>query len=405
MRVAEVVNRGAPRRQQVGGDGDDGIEAKASSIHEVGSVAAALAELEQGDGVGALAEGHFQLRRLQADGFQIRFRIIVDELMDAEVLQFFEGVRDPDRGGARREGQDHAPGAIGRIAPQFEDFGAVGHSQMIENKIFQTNQRVLAPVVDGAGDEFQQLGVHNIEAFQADDLQKYLVARGGPNADQELNVIRPLLDENGRLRIHEAILLVGSWPAFELAAGNGGGGHQPLKGGKKTLDGGSLSGIAERLGHLPEAVGTLHANFRLTFGPDLDAGDGGQVEPGQEFDWADGRLAQVPFDKENKRKQHRGHEQPAPGVFWIHESLSSEVGGRRSEGPISDLRPPTSGLHLLRQSHTSPPNNNTAPGMPASKIHCAVCNCDLVITSLYSVIGLGPSSSSNCVRSSNQLTA
>src|SRR5437667_1882135 len=63
------------------------------------------------------------------------------------------------------------------------------------------------------------------------------------------------------------------------------------------------------------------------------------------------------------------------------------------------------GLHFLRRSHTSPPNNNTAPGMPASRIHCAVCNCDLVITSLYSLIGLGPSSSSNCVRSSNQLTA
>ena len=86
-RIAEVVDSGIPGREQVFGNSHDCIHADPARINQPGVVGRALAELEPGDRVRALAEGHLKLWRLEPIRLQIRFGIIGQELAYRDALQ------------------------------------------------------------------------------------------------------------------------------------------------------------------------------------------------------------------------------------------------------------------------------------------------------------------------------
>ena len=74
MRIAKVIDRCAPGRDQFVGDGDDRVQAHAPGINLPGVIG--LSELKKRDGICSLAESQFELGRLQPKGFQISFGIV-----------------------------------------------------------------------------------------------------------------------------------------------------------------------------------------------------------------------------------------------------------------------------------------------------------------------------------------
>ena len=154
QRIAKVVHQRVPGRQQVLGNRNDGIQTNPPCVNEPGIVGQALAELEPSYRVGALAQSHLKLGRLQAQRIQIRPGIVWNELTNPDALEHLQRFFGLGVIGARLQRVNHAPELAGGIAPQFKNLRAVGHRQPVECEPLHIKQRRVAPVIGSAWDIF-----------------------------------------------------------------------------------------------------------------------------------------------------------------------------------------------------------------------------------------------------------
>ena len=147
VRIAEIIHRAAPRRQRFLGRRENGVPAFASGIDLRRIIRRAFPDVNGGNKIGAAAEPQIEVGGLQAERGQIRIRVVGDKLRDLRGLQLLQRVGDAVAVGARLQRPDHAPEMVRRVAPQFDDFRAVGQHDPVAVACRLLHQRGVAPVV------------------------------------------------------------------------------------------------------------------------------------------------------------------------------------------------------------------------------------------------------------------
>ena len=156
------------------------------------------------------------------------------------------------------------------------------------------------------------------DTFRADDLQKDLIAGRRPRANQQVDGVLRLLDDDGGLGGGKAVLFIRLGPVPQFPCSDVWRRRQLLEPGQKVLDAYGLRGVNDRFDELPDAIGAISTDLRVRSGTDLHAGNRGDVQVRQDPKRYTAVLAHVPLVEENEGKEPRGHSNPAPSIPGIH---------------------------------------------------------------------------------------
>ena len=315
-RIAEIIHRAAPRRQRLAGGRDDGVPAFALRINLRRVIRRAFAHMDGRHQIGAATEPQIQIGGLQAERGEIRLGIVGDESRDGRAREPLQRVGDVVGVGARRQGTDHAPKMIGRIAPEFDGdaLGVVGQHNPVEVVLSGVHERGVAPFVGGTGNQLEPVGVGHEHAVHADDAQINLVAGRGPVAHLQLPALVARGDDERGLRVFKTEFRLGIFIFAQFRRADFGG-REFLEGVEQRPDGGGLRGIGNGPGQNPAAVRAVGADFRRAGRKHLNARDGGGTQVGQKGRRAGDDRTEVVFKNEDEREQRRGNHEPDPVVL------------------------------------------------------------------------------------------
>ena len=130
--VAEIISGdAAPGGQGIGGDGDDGILTGAPCVDLCGVVGGDFAELQEDGRVGGISESELGIRVGEAKGIEVGFRVIGNELANAECVEAAEGILDAGIISASGKGIDDAPEEVG-VSAKDEGLGVIGDGDAVE---------------------------------------------------------------------------------------------------------------------------------------------------------------------------------------------------------------------------------------------------------------------------------
>ena len=294
---------------------------------------------------------------MQAIGFQITARRVVDELAHARGLQLLKQSLQQRVVGARQTRFGQAPQRAARAAFDLEIALSGAHVKPVEFERGEIEERWVAPVCCRLRQAVAQRGVGHEHAVRTDLLQVELFTDGRFRAEQNVNFPGALLNHHGRLRRVQAERGQPARLRQQVLRGEV---SAPVEGTEQTqpiVDGGGLRRI-RRLHQPPLVVGALGANeLDVVRAEDLDAGDFRGIKIREQFC----RLLRplfgverVPFKQKNVRAQAQCHDHEPECAFGIH----------RPQIKASSLAPPRPNQQP-RQKDGSRHGSHQYPARPA----------------------------------------
>jgi hypothetical protein len=137
--------------------------------------------------------------------------------------------------------------------------------------------------------------------------------------------LRAGIESEGKLRWFDAIIRGHFGVSAEIALGDAMRHGQALQRHEQPVHIRTLRGISHGRHEVPDVVGALHANLRLSrrHWPDLNGPDRLRIEIGQKIKRAGGRMRAKVFEQKNESEEDRRRCQPEPGILRTHDGLFS----------------------------------------------------------------------------------